>query len=74
MQHRIYESALMLQRDTHSTISIQELARQSGFNNASYYNKIFKKYLSCTPMEYRETIKKSHRDALNPYGIPLARL
>lgn len=74
MQHRIYESALMLQRDSHGTMSIQELARQSGFNNASYYNKIFKKYLGCTPMEYRETIKKSHRDALNPFGIPLARL
>ena len=44
------------------------------FESASYYNKIFKKYLSCTPTQYREIIKKSHRDALNPYGISLARM
>ena len=29
-----------------------------GFNNTSYYNKIFKKYMDCTPTEYRNTIKK----------------
>ncbi|MGN0326494.1 MAG: AraC family transcriptional regulator [Lachnospiraceae bacterium] len=74
LMYRIYESACKMQRDDAEAGSIHSLAVSVGFHNTSYYNKIFKKYLSCTPTEYRGIIRKSHRDALNPYGIPLARL
>lgn len=72
--YRIYASALQMQHGSNETKSIASLAADVGFNNTSYYNKIFRKYLSCTPRQYRESIQKSHRDALNPFGIPLSRL
>ena len=72
--YRVFESARRMQRADASADSIQTLSKAVGFHNASYYNKIFKKYMGCTPTQYREIIKKSHRDALNPYGISLARL
>ena len=72
--YRIFESAKRMQRADSTADSIQTLSKAVGFHNASYYNKIFKKYIGCTPTQYREIIKKSHRDALNPYGISLARL
>lgn len=74
LMYRIYVSALQMQRGGKEAESIASLAAGVGFHNTSYYNKIFKKYLSCTPRQYRETIQKSHRDALNPFGIPLSRL
>jgi AraC-like DNA-binding protein len=72
--YRIFESARRMQRADASADSIQTLSKAVGFHNASYYNRIFRKLLNCTPTQYRETIKKSHRDALNPYGISLARM
>lgn len=74
LMYRIYASALKMQHGGKETESIASLAASVGFNNTSYYNKIFRKYLSCTPRQYREFIQKSHRDALNPFGIPLSRL
>ena len=74
LELRIYEAAKRLQRSEKKQESMQDLALATGFPNPSYFNRIFKKFLLCTPREYREFIKKSHRDALNPYGIPLTRL
>ena len=33
--------------------SIADLALSVGFNNTSYFNKLFKKFLGCTPTYYR---------------------
>lgn len=74
MHYRVYRSAIIMQRQDQSKVSISSLASSCGFNNASYFNKIFKKYLGITPSEYRDIIKKSHRDALNPYGISIAKM
>lgn len=74
LKHRIFESARRMQKGDQSADSITALATSVGFHNASYYNKIFRKYLNRTPTEYREQIKKSHRDALSPFGISLARM
>lgn len=38
--------------------SISMIALNSGFGSISYYNKIFKKYMNCTPSEYRKTRNK----------------
>ena len=35
--------------------SIEEIAAECGFSNASYFGKIFRKYESMTPSEYRNT-------------------
>lgn len=74
MQYRIYASAVMLQRGDLESDSIALLSEQAGFHSPSYFNKIFKKTLACTPTEYRDEIKGKHRDSLSPYGIPLTRM
>lgn len=56
MKYRIMEAARHMQRKTHESIS--EIAGAVGFNNTSYFNKIFKKYIGCTPTEYRKALKK----------------
>lgn len=56
MRYRIMESAKYMQRKTHESIS--EIAGAVGFNNTSYFNKVFKKYMDCTPTEYRQSLRK----------------
>ena len=41
--------------DTDMTAS--EAAFKSGFNNISNFNRIFKKTMGCTPLEYRKTLR-----------------
>lgn len=56
MKYRILESTNRMRRRPLDSIS--EIAGSTGFNNTSYYNKIFKKYMNCTPTAYRNSIKK----------------
>ncbi|MCR5249288.1 MAG: helix-turn-helix domain-containing protein [Lachnospiraceae bacterium] len=72
--YRVFEAARRMQRSDPVADSMQRLSAEVGFNNVSYFNRIFRKFMGLTPTKYREIIKKSHRDALNPYGISLARL
>lgn len=52
MRYRIMKSlSLLIETDK----KIGEIANLSGFNNISYYNKVFYKTIGCTPKEYRET-------------------
>lgn len=53
MKYRIYESTKKLMDPGQKFHSIAELALSVGFNNTSYYNKLFKKFLGCTPTYYR---------------------
>jgi len=41
-----------------STMSILEICYTSGFNNISYFNRIFKKKKGCTPTEFRANYSK----------------
>ncbi|GHT07652.1 AraC family transcriptional regulator [Bacteroidia bacterium] len=41
-----------------STMSICEICYESGFNNISYFNRIFKKKKKCPPKEFRENFHK----------------
>ena len=56
MKYRIMESTKQMNRKRSESIS--EIAGNVGFNNTSYFNKIFKKYMNCTPSEYRKNQKK----------------
>lgn len=51
MRYRILQSCRLLQ-DTDKKIG--EIANLSGFNNISYFNKVFLQTIGCTPKEYRE--------------------
>lgn len=52
-RYRIMQSAYMLS-NTEKTIS--EISCYCGFNNSSYFNKMFMRFMKCTPTEYRHTI------------------
>lgn len=53
MRYRISEATRKLQEQDPITQSISDLAFSVGFNNTSYFNKLFKQYLHCTPKEYK---------------------
>ena len=59
MRFRISTAATMIQNNSPAARSFSELAFAVGFNNASYFNKVFREYLGCTPSEYK---KKSRND------------
>lgn len=58
MKFRIFESTRKIMRGDEAAASISTLAASVGFNSASYYNKLFKKYLNCTPTEYKKSLQK----------------
>lgn len=50
-RYRIRQSAFEL---IHSNKTIADIALSCGFSNSSYFNKIFLRYMNCTPTEYRK--------------------
>lgn len=60
MKYRIFESTKRIINGDESAKSISTLAISVGFNSSSYYNKLFKKYLNCTPTEYIQSL--SYKD------------
>lgn len=57
MKFRISVAASYIQNRDPKANSFSELAFNVGFNNASYFNKVFREYMGCTPSEYRRKIK-----------------
>ena len=51
---RINKSALLLRN---TDLSVSAVAGQTGFNNISYYNRTFRRYMHMTPGEYRRSIE-----------------
>lgn len=58
LKFRIFESTRKIMRQDDAAKSISTLAASVGFNSTSYYNKLFKKYLNCTPSEYKKSLQK----------------
>lgn len=63
---RIFQAAKALYKDPLSVDTISELSFRTGFNNTSYFNKMFKRLLECTPKEFTKMIKD---DALKAQKI-----
>ncbi len=53
MRYRILEATKKMAEHSDAPMSIADLALSVGFNNTSYFNKLFKKFLGCTPTYYR---------------------
>lgn len=53
MKYRILEATKKMIETIKSPMSIADIALSVGFNNVSYFNKLFKKFLGCTPTYYR---------------------
>lgn len=64
MKYRIFIAASIIQNDDTKSISFSDLAFDVGFNNASYFNKVFRSYLNCTPREYRKKVNQDSSDNL----------
>lgn len=56
IQYRIMESMRKMQTKEAVAKSISQLSASVGFNNASYFNKQFKRITGCTPLEYRKKL------------------
>ena len=50
-RYRIQQSTFLL---LDSNRSISDIALSCGFNNSSYYNKLFMRHMGCTPTEFRK--------------------
>lgn len=72
MKYRIFEATKRMSESRQSPMSIADLALSVGFNNTSYFNKLFKKYLGCTPTYYRtHKLTAGADDNSSPFSIPL---
>ena len=63
MKFRIFRATQMLQRGDPEAQSMSSLAFSVGFNNASYFNKVFRQFLGCTPSDYKRKIKNDPTEA-----------
>lgn len=73
MKYRILEATKKMIETIKDPMSIADIALSVGFNNVSYFNKLFKKFLGCTPTYYRAH-KIPSRDASSkngPFNTPL---
>lgn len=57
-RYRIMQSAYML-KNTDKTIS--QISSLCGFNNNSYFGKMFLRFMNCTPSEYRRNVTAGDR-------------
>lgn len=67
MKYRIFQAVNLLQRGDPQARSISTLAFHVGFNNASYFNKVFRQFLGCTPSEYKKNIKNDPTKKAGPF-------
>lgn len=64
---RILNAARTLYKDPLSIDTISELALSNGFNNTSYFNRMFKRFFECTPTEYSKMLKEDTKKAKELY-------
>jgi len=60
VRYRIYTAAAILDNPEIEVPAISELALSMGFNNISYFNKMFKRFMDSTPTEYRNSVLKKN--------------
>ncbi len=54
IKYRVYSATHLIVCNINE-LSISEIAMKTGFNSSSYFNKMFRKYIGCTPSEFRKT-------------------
>lgn len=72
MKYRIFEATKKMMEHPDEPTSIADLALSVGFNNTSYFNKLFKKFLGCTPTYYRtHRVLSGETSNKGPFSVPL---
>lgn len=69
MKYRIFKAVNMIQKNDPEARSMSSLAFSVGFNNASYFNKVFRQFLHCTPSEYKKMLKDDPTRNNAPFNI-----
>lgn len=69
MRYRIYEAVKILYKNPASVSSIQNLSYTVGFNSPSYFNRVFKRCMDCTPSEYKKLLKQDLDRAERMFSI-----
>ncbi len=64
---RVFQAAKVLYKDPLSVNTISRLGSLTGFNNTSYFNRMFKRYLECTPREFSRMLKSDPEKARKLY-------
>ena len=72
LRFRIFEATKLIMANDPIAESIATLSLAVGFNNTSYFNKIFKKNLGFTPSYYKKLVKTKVHDMHPILGVPLA--
>lgn len=65
MKYRIYIASCKIIEDP-DLKSISDLGFSVGFNNSSYFNKIFRQFMNCTPTEYKKQVKAASLNSQSP--------
>jgi len=65
MKYRIYIASSKIIEDP-DLKSISDLGFSVGFNNSSYFNKIFRQFMNCTPTEYKKKVKAASINSQSP--------
>ncbi len=68
MKYRIFMASMKIRQNPGNSLSFSEIAASVGFNNVSYFNKLFKLYLKCTPSQYRKNLQNGSSEQL--YDFP----
>lgn len=68
LKYRIYTATDLLS-NLESPHSISDIALMTGFNSSSYFNKIFRKYMNCTPSQFKRQRKEGHAKHILPTHI-----
>lgn len=63
IQYRVMEAIRKMQTKEADAKTISQLSASVGFNNASYFNKQFKRHTNCTPLEYRKKLLSEAQNA-----------
>ena len=57
-QKRIERAAVLLRK---TDLSIEELAQRLGYTGGSYFSKLFKKRMGCSPLQYKKRLKAQEK-------------
>ena len=72
MKYRIFEATKRMMEHPDEPMSIADLALSVGFNNTSYFNKLLKNFLGCTPTYYRKhNVLSVEKDNNGPFSVPI---
>lgn len=64
---RVYEAAKLIYKDPSQFESISDLAFLVGFNNVSYFNKMFKRTLEITPTQFQRELRNNSSAVMKLY-------